>query len=250
MSDKRIFEIKLAEWFPPNDPLAMQMARLCVLREYYMLEMRGLTSNDLRELDAHSDAWRRLYFLFNSVRTLWEIQGAITVICGDAEFKKIRANREAKEEAELKELVSRLNAAIPELRTLRDSLGGHILRQALQAALNAMDTARTGEPEIGRTKADTHYKFARQLVLEVMLTGVPERSEGMSTESTLECFPVCCLSSKALKHLSFGMRSIVVWFQGDVLSAGAARFRPSFLSPPRATLNSCPEIPFLEACGT
>jgi hypothetical protein len=56
MPEKRTLEIKLAQWFPPNDPLAMQIARLCVLREYYMLEMRGLTSGDLRELDVHSDA--------------------------------------------------------------------------------------------------------------------------------------------------------------------------------------------------
>ena len=174
MSEKLTREIKLAQWFPPNDPLATQIARLCVLREYYMLEMRGLTSDDLRELDAHSDAWRRLYFLFNSVRTLWEIQGAITVICGNAEFKTIRASRGAKEQAELKEIVSKLNAAIPELRTVRDSLGGHISQQPLQSALNAMDSSRIGDLEIGQTVADTHYKFARQLVLEVMLAGIPE----------------------------------------------------------------------------
>jgi hypothetical protein len=37
-----------------------------------------------------------------------------------------------------------------------------------------MDTARIGELEIGQTKGDTHYRFASPLVLEVMLTGIPE----------------------------------------------------------------------------
>jgi hypothetical protein len=205
MADKRILEIKLAQWFPPNDPLAMQMARLCVLREYYMLEMRGLTSNDLRELDTHSDAWRRLYFLFNSVRTLWEIQSAITVICGNAEFKQIRASREAKEEAELQELVSKLNAAIPALKIIRDSLGGHVSQQALQAALNAMDAAKTGELEIGRTKSETHYKFARQLVLEVMLTGIPEEQRAHEYKRYLGILA-------ALLPVIESLETLVIWY--------------------------------------
>jgi hypothetical protein len=174
MCDKISREINLTKWFPSGDSLATQIARLCVLREYYMLEMRGLGSADLRELDSHSDGWRRLYFLFNSVRTLWEIQGAITAICSNSEFKVIRSSRLTKEQADFTTLINKLKDAIPVLRTVRNSLGGHVSQQPLQAALNAMDSSRTGELEIGRVVADTHYKFTRQLVLEVMLTGVPE----------------------------------------------------------------------------
>jgi hypothetical protein len=205
MAEKRTREIKLTEWFPRNDALATQIARLCVLKEYYMLEMRGLTSDDLRELDSHSDAWRRLYFLFNSVRTLWEIQGAITVICGNAEFKRIRASRGAKEDAELTKLVSKLNAAIPSLRAVRDSLGGHISQQALQTALNAMDSSRTGELEIGETVADTHYKFSRQLVHEVMLTGIPAEQRPGEYKKYIEML-------SGLLPVIESLETIVIWY--------------------------------------
>ena len=217
MPDTIIREIKLGQWFPPNDPLAMQIARLCVLREYYLLEMRGLTSGDLRELDTHSDAWRRLYFLFNSVRTLWEIQGAITVICGNTEFKETRAGRETREQSELTEIVSKLNAAIPELKTIRDSLGGHISQQALQAALNAMDSSRTGELEIGPTVAETHYKFARQLVLDVMLTGVPQEQRVAKYKTYIRVL-------SGLLPLIESLETLVIWYaqhRGLVPKGGA-----------------------------
>jgi hypothetical protein len=32
---------KLRKWFPPDDALAVKIARLCILREDLMLEMQG-----------------------------------------------------------------------------------------------------------------------------------------------------------------------------------------------------------------
>jgi hypothetical protein len=34
--------IKLRKWFPADDPLAVPVARLCILREDFLLEMRGV----------------------------------------------------------------------------------------------------------------------------------------------------------------------------------------------------------------
>src|SRR5258708_35192649 len=81
--------VRLGKWFPPGDPLAASVARLSILREDFMLELRGIYANSIAALDTHSDAWRRMYFFRSSVRTLWEIPGALTTIRANAEFKRI-----------------------------------------------------------------------------------------------------------------------------------------------------------------
>ena len=43
--------VKLRKWFPPHDPLASKIARLCILREDLMLEMQGIYADTVAELD-------------------------------------------------------------------------------------------------------------------------------------------------------------------------------------------------------
>ena len=94
--------VRLGKWLPAGDPLAASMARLIILREDFMLELRGIYATSISALDTHSDAWRRMYFFRSSVRTLWEIQGTLTMIRTNPEFKRILQRRSAKEQNQLK----------------------------------------------------------------------------------------------------------------------------------------------------
>lgn len=73
----RIGFIRLKEWFPPDDAVATNMARLCILREDLFLESQAIRADELTPLDANGEDWRRLYFHRNIFRTLDNIRGAM-----------------------------------------------------------------------------------------------------------------------------------------------------------------------------
>lgn len=92
MAKVYIRAVRLGKWFPPNDALAVQIARLCILREDLMLQLHGLHAERIKALDLHSPAYRRTYFLRSAVRTMYEIQGANTVIRSNPAFKRCLRN--------------------------------------------------------------------------------------------------------------------------------------------------------------
>ena len=73
-------EISIARWFPPNDPIAAAVARLCILREDFYLEGMGFGAEELPALDANGEVWRRLYFMRQAVKTMLEAKGAIVTL--------------------------------------------------------------------------------------------------------------------------------------------------------------------------
>ncbi len=85
----RIRIVTLRKWFPPHDPLAAKIARLCILREDLLLEMQGVYVEDIKELDESSPLSRRMYFLRNLIRTQMELSGAIQTLLKSPEFKEL-----------------------------------------------------------------------------------------------------------------------------------------------------------------
>jgi hypothetical protein len=86
---QRIYPIQLSTWFPPDDPIAVVVARLCILREDCYLELQGFVaepiqerghkpSNSFARMDDNSYHWRRLYFFRNYLRTLNEIRNTVS----------------------------------------------------------------------------------------------------------------------------------------------------------------------------
>lgn len=189
--------VKLRKWFPPNDPLAASIARLCILREDLLLESRGIEPNDIEELDQNSDKWRRMYFHRNLVRTFMEIRSAIVVLQGQEEFKRILRKQPKQKQTEFWRLVEEFNQAHKVIKEIRNSLGGHVLQKSMQEALDEMDFDRWGFLEVGETLKDVHYKFAAELVTAILLRGVPEESQKSKIESDFKTianlFPVLSL---------------------------------------------------------
>ena len=166
--------VKLRKWFPPNDPLAASVARLCILREDFMLECRGVQPKEIEGLDHHSDKWRRIYFHRNMVRTLMEIRNAMVTLEREPEFKRLLQKQPKPKQDEFRRLVKEFNQAHERIKEIRNSIVAHVLQGTMQEALDEMDFDREGFYEIGQTLEDTHYKFASELVIAVLLRGVPE----------------------------------------------------------------------------
>lgn len=171
---KYIRAVRLGRWFPPRDELAALIARLMILREDFMLELYGIHAESLPELDVHSEQWRRTYFFRASVRTLWEIQGCLTTIRMNKEFKDMLRREPPAEQKQLSEMCAKLNAASSLTKEIRNSLGGHVLQSGVEKALNNLAYDRWGVIEVGRTIGETHFKIAGELVAEIFAAGVPE----------------------------------------------------------------------------
>ncbi len=140
-----------------------------------MLELRGIYATSISALDTHSDAWRRMYFFRSSVRTLWEIQGTLTMIRTNPEFKRILQRRSAKEQNQLKQISAKLNAAASLTKKIRNAMGGHVLLEAVVRALDNMPYDRWGVIEFGSVLGTTHFKISGELIAEMLVAGVPEK---------------------------------------------------------------------------
>jgi len=150
-----------------------------------MLELRGIYATSISALDTHSDAWRRMYFFRSSVRTLWEIQGTLTMIRTNPEFKRILQRRSAKEQNQLKQISSKLNAAASLTREIRNAMGGHVLPEAVTRALDNMPYDRWGVIEFGSVIGATHFKVAGELIAEMLVAGVPEEKKLVKLEADI-----------------------------------------------------------------
>lgn len=176
------YQLSLGRWFPPNDPIATSVAKLCILREDYFLELHGMViggiaiyddSRPLQGLDENSSGWRRIYFFRNTLRTLTEILGVVRRLYSDDVYRDALAN-EAKP---LQDAFADLNEAmiaIPEIiKELRDKIGGHILHSSVQDALDKLTLDSTGYYQQGEIRGTSHYRFSSELVLSMMLPGIP-----------------------------------------------------------------------------
>jgi|SRR6267154_2919001 len=177
--------VRLGKWFPAGDPLAAAIARLSILREDFMLELRGIYAKSITALDTHSEAWRRIYFFRCSVRTLWEIQGALTTIRTNSEFKRILQKRLAREQDQLKQISSKLNTAASLTKEIRNAMGGHVLPEAVALALETMPSDTWGVLEVGSVIGATHFKMAGELIREMLIAGVPDDQRVVRLETSI-----------------------------------------------------------------
>lgn len=167
--------VKLTKWFPPNDPLAAKVARLCILREDFLLEMSGVYTQEIKQLDGHSEEWRKLYFIRNLVRTLREIESGIHMLMSDPQFKGLLAAQEPERQKEFAEHIALMNKAIKVVNEVRNEICGHVLETAVQETLNDISGSDVfGFLEIGPTLRRTYFRFAGELIIQMLVRGVPE----------------------------------------------------------------------------
>lgn len=168
-----IRRITLGKWFPANDHVAVCVARLCILREDLYIEQSAFTPEAIPVLDANSLEWRRLYFFRNHIKTLREIDGALSRLQQDADFKRLLESQPTHKKDEFSRLVKEMKAAEATFKTIRDTTGGHVLESAVKKALENIGSDDAGFIEIGTTHRSTHYRFAYELTLAVLAGEVP-----------------------------------------------------------------------------
>lgn len=194
--------IKIRKWFPPHDPLAAKIARLCILREDLLLEMEGVNSEDIDALDDHSAEFRRMYFVRNLVRTQMELSGAIQVLLKDKEFKNLLAKEPVEIQNHFRKAAQTIAKAHPLAKDVRNDICGHVRENAVQEALERSDPASWGFLDLNKIAKHTHYKFAGELVAAILLKGVSdeERSKIKSVkwETIAELVPVFALIERCV----------------------------------------------------
>lgn len=175
--------VVLRKWFPPDDPLAAKIARLCILREDLLIEMHGVYTESITELDGLSEQYRRMYFLRNLMRSQMELSGAIQVLLRTPEFSALLEKQSDEVKKKFTEVASVLNRVHPLLKDVRNDIGGHVLESAVQSALERLDWESFGFLDIGPLANLTHYKFAGELVAEMLLKDVSVEERRTITSS-------------------------------------------------------------------
>jgi hypothetical protein len=166
--------VKIRKWFPPSDPLAASVARLCILREDFAIEMQGVYQEEIDTLDRHSAAWRRTYFIRNLVRTLMEIMSTMNSLKAAPEFMALLERQSEPVRAKFDGLFKAMVGAHPLVKRIRNTICAHVKHSAVQDALEGMNHDRWGFLEVGRVLKDVHYKFAAEIAIEILVSGVPE----------------------------------------------------------------------------
>jgi hypothetical protein len=174
MTRTYIHTVKLRKWFPPRDRFAASMARLSILREDLLLEMHGILHRRIKSLDEHSVLWRQMFFWRSMIKTIWEMRKTLEMLNTIPEFKKILKKQPKAWQERFAGMVKLLTKHQAMVESIRNSLGGHVLSRTVEEALDRMSFDKFGYIEIGRVERRTHYRFANDLVLEMLLTGVDE----------------------------------------------------------------------------
>ena len=184
MARKRIYIAPLKKWFPANDSYATTIARLCILREDFFLEIKGIVENPIQPLDENTAAWRHNYFFRNSVRTLMEIRSCLQALRGEARFVASLSRLPQPHKAIYEEFEKQIFSEHDLIKEIRNKIGGHVNQTAVQEAVDNLDFERSGLYERGEDVLQTHYKFANDLYLAVLKPG--DAAKGLTDEKIQE----------------------------------------------------------------
>ena len=164
MARLHLRHITLSKWFPANDPIATLVARLCILREDYLLELQGLIKKDFNpfdvrspvskpdSLDGNSPSWRRLYFFRSLLRTLNEIRNAVERLFVDSEQKTALASETLELRQAFEVLRDEIRGLSIVIKDLRDRIGGHVwTSQAFADTVKPVSTRPQMPPDLRRS---------------------------------------------------------------------------------------------------
>ena len=163
-------KIPLSDLFPPGDRIAALVAHLCILKEDFHLEYRGLVQEKtISELDQNTSMWRRTYFFRTFLRTLNEILNITGIIEGDEEVRKLLKQTPQNLRSELNGLVALVKGERDLISRLRNSIGGHLDHRAVQRAIKKMAPERQGTIQLGPTLGKTRYYFTTELIESILM---------------------------------------------------------------------------------
>ena len=169
--------VVIQRWFPANDPVATNVARLCILKEDLKLEYRGWLGQKIPELDMNQIPWRKLYFLRNIFKTMMEIHSAVHSLRMNQEFREALRQQPKPLQNAFDELNRITTAAHPLIKGYRNSFGGHVKEQSVSTALSKVSKDRAGFLEVDVAKKQFHFNFASELCMAVLFDQYPEEQQ-------------------------------------------------------------------------
>jgi len=168
--------VNLQRWFPANDVVAANVARLCILKEDLEIEYRGLFEKGIKNLDKNGIPWRKLYFLRNIFRTMLEIHSAVHSLKLNTDFKKAISNQPESLRKAFDGLSSEMTSTHPVIKAYRNAIGGHVKEEAILDALNNISPSRSGFLEVNTGRSQYHLKFASELCMATLFNEIPEEN--------------------------------------------------------------------------
>jgi hypothetical protein len=134
--------------------------------------MHGVYAEELKEFDEYSSHYRKMYFLRNLIRTQTELSGAIQSLLNNAEFKALLEKQTPETQETFRMGAAVIGKAHTLAKEVRNDICGHVLEQAVKAALERIDPESFGFLDVGRQANHTHYQFADELTAEMLLKDV------------------------------------------------------------------------------
>lgn len=203
-SSKRIFQINLRKFFPPDDEYATCMARLCILREDLSLEINGIVAGPFEWLDGNSVAWRHNYFFRNTAKTLREIASALQALNCLPEFKRaLRTRCSPSEQREFKKFCTLIQDSSEIITEVRNNIGGHVKHTVVARALKTLTYDMTGFWERPLDLKDrlehTHHPFVSELLIAILRAG--DRSEDLPERDVTEILEIAEVLAKLMEAI-------------------------------------------------
>lgn len=174
--------VKFSRWFPHDDPLAVKIARLCIIREDLVMEVRNLRASRAGaedEFDAHA---RGIYSFRNFVRILQEFSSTVNSLASDERFERLVGRQDKSVRQQFKQLKQSREKAARVIKDVRNDICGHVKQDAVRAALQAMvenDPDSFGWLEI--TPEVLKLKFVHELIAAMLLKDVSKEERETAT---------------------------------------------------------------------
>ena len=115
----------------------------------------------LPSLDDNGEAFRRVYFLRSSLRTLTEVYSAVSALRNNPDFRKLFRKYSQGEYDRLVAYIKALDKNLKELKRIRNALGGHVSKEGIQKALETIDFGESGKFEITDLNQDEWNEIDR-----------------------------------------------------------------------------------------
>ncbi|MGC1913065.1 MAG: hypothetical protein WA660_14600 [Candidatus Acidiferrales bacterium] len=148
--------------------------------------MRGVIAEAIPELDEVSEGVRRMYFVRNLLRTQTDLSGAVQTLLNCAEFKELLEKQSDDIKVLFKDIAAKIGKAHLVLKDVRNDVCGHVKQDAVQAALERINWQAFGMWDVGPRVGSTHYKFASELVAEMLLKDVSPEERATIQSSKFE----------------------------------------------------------------
>jgi hypothetical protein len=139
------------------------------------IEASGIVPESLPQLDFTDFKYRRIYFLRRAIVTLTEVAEAFRMLDVDQDFESVKNEFDNQNMIRWKRVVKFFKRFEPELRRVRNDIGGHFGHHAARYAIQNMESSIVGQIELskappydGPDKVGVKLHFAGDIVAKAM----------------------------------------------------------------------------------